>query len=1591
MSPSPLRLAVFSGLCLHVAASSYGLQNREANTSLALPEEPLALEYEVENAFPGLSFYQPVALATPAGDNSRVFVVEQSGRIYVINDVSSPTKSLFLDYSSIVSSAGEGGLLGLAFHPDWQSNGYFFVFYTLQTSSSAGSGLHDRVSRFEIDPTDPNKALTGSEQPLITQYDEAGNHNAGDLHFGPDGYLYISTGDEGGGGDSFNNSRFIDKDFFSAILRIDVDKMAGNLEPNDHPAIHKNGSSLAYYSVPNDNPFVGATSFDGQAINPSNVRTEFYAVGLRNPWRFTFDSVTGVLICADVGQNAWEEVNIIESGGDYGWKYREGLHPYSGTVPAGITLTDPILEYPHSNGPAIPGGVAQGISITGGVVYRGNTISQLSGYYVFGDFGGRIFAFRYNGSTGQAEDFQQLTSVSQPAAFGHDPSNGDVLISSRAGTIYRLTHTPVSGLPIPDELSKTGAFSDLQTLEPYSGIVPFEINVPFWSDHAIKSRWFSVPSISDTITFSSSENWGFPIGTVWIKHFDIEIINGDPGSRRRLETRFLVKNSDGIHGFTYRWNQSETDADLVDESGLDENITIYETDGVTVLREQTWRYPSRSECIQCHTSQGGHALGFNTLQLNREYDYGSGHVNQISALSQVGYFDSSVGDPSSMPALPDTSDSSFSLEERVRSYLQANCVQCHQPGGPSQGNWDASFLVDLDSANLINGELVDNGGDPSNKVIVPGDPAHSMLLQRISIRGAQQMPPLGSNEVDAEGVQLLSDWIAFLGSPPAEAEVSWAQPSSITYGTPLSAVQLNATANVSGSFVYSPASGTVLNAGSNQQLNVTFTPDDLSAYSVVIASTSIDVNPAQLTLTADDKQRTYGDLNPTLTFSASGFQNGDNINDLDTQPSLSTAAVQSSPSGLYSISIAGASNSNYSISHVAGQQEITPAPLTISANDASRIYGQSNPPFSLNYAGFKLGETFSVLDVQADVSTTAGPSSPAGSYSIVPSGASDSNYSISYQNGILNVNKASLTLASNDAQRSYGDSNPAFTFNASGLVAGDAISDLDTQPQITTTATSSSLPGSYPLTISEASDSNYNISHVSSGSLVVIPSILTISADNKFKVEGSANPGLTATYSGLKLGQQPADLSIQVSLSTSADQSSPPGEYAINASGAADVRYDITHQPGILTVTAQGVVVLTVEDKIRSYGSDNPELTFTATGFAPGDSIQDLDTQPIIQTAANASSPVGQYQISISGASDSEYAIIHQNGMLTVSLATLTVTADDKSKEVGQPNPELTASYNGFALGEGPEILDTAPSLTTSANESSGVGTYEISVSGASADNYNMNFVPGQLTVVAAPSGGGSGGGSGGSGGGGGGSSKPIVTLTADSLTKPYGSPNPPLTFSVEGLKEGDSVDDFLLTPRLRVSANELSLPGEYPITITGAFDLDYTVNHVNGTLLVTPAILIFKADDKSKQLGESNPELTSSVQGLVLGHDARDVKASATLSTEVDESTPPGVYDILLVDGLDNDDRYEVIFENAHLTVLSNSKVGKVDFGTDGTASITFTGTSLTAYRLEISNDMKTWEKIGMLVTDNEGDGQFEGINIADLAQSQFYRIIED
>ena len=437
-------------------------------------------------------------------------------------------------------------------------------------------------------------------------------------------------------------------------------------------------------------------------------------------------------------------------GGNYGWAFFESLHPGFKTPPPGFTRINPIHEYPHGTGPT------RGNAIIGGVVYRGKRLSQLYGAYVFSDNGtGNVWMLRPDGTNFVTS--QRITGAASPSAFGVDPSNEDILIAQTGGKIGRIVYNAVPvGTPLPPTLADTGAFRDPATLTPQPGIVPYDLNVPFWSDGALKRRWFSVPDTSSRIGFNRDGNWQFPAGSIWVKHFDLELTNGVPGSRRRLETRFIVKTTNDLYGVTYRWDETQKNATLVPEVGLDETFVIHDG-GMT--RTQVWHYPGRAECLTCHTAEGGGALGFNTPQLNRDFDSGDGAENQILALNRAGYFSNAVTGLQTLRALVPATDRTASAEARVRSYLAAKCSQCHQPGGPTPAAFDARITTPTSLAGLINGHLNVSGGGDSFHVISPGAPEFSEMLERISNRGPEQMPPLASNVVDTNAVALLTEWI----------------------------------------------------------------------------------------------------------------------------------------------------------------------------------------------------------------------------------------------------------------------------------------------------------------------------------------------------------------------------------------------------------------------------------------------------------------------------------------------------------------------------------------------------------------------------------------------------------------------------------------------------------------------------------------------------------------------------------------------------------------------------------------------------------------------------------------------------------------
>ena len=762
---------------------SFATGLRITNPALAMPAGPPATVYQVVDAFPGVTFSEPLCLSTQPGNTRRLYVCERMAKIQLIPDVTaaSPTKKVFLDFAQVVANRTpaetlvnganyEFGLLGLAFHPQYATNGYFYAAYSVQISGA----VYERISRFKVSAADPDVADPASELVLLQQLDEGANHNGGDLHFGPDGYLYYAAGDEENPNDFRQNSQRLDKDFFAGIFRLDVDKKPGNLEPTAHAAIPTDGG-IARFSVPIDNPFVPTASggtwngvSTGLAVTDfSKLRMEYWAFGLRHTWRFNFDSLTGDLWGGDVGQDTYEEINFITKGGNYGWVFREGFtnttFATNPTKPAGFASTDPVWAYPHTSvSGADP--LYAGNSVVGGVVYRGSRFSALYGQYIFCDsVSGHIW--KRDPATGAVT---RITGV--PGAYGSlvsmgtDPSNQDPLfLHYLNGQILRLS-TGSANNSFPATLSATGLFSDLTDLSPSPGLVPYEPNLTFWSDYAVKRRWFSIPN-SGLLTWQRDANWTYPAGMVLVKHFDLELTRGNPATKRRIETRVLVNGDVGFYGVSYRWNDAQTEATLVPDEGAEFDLAI--NDGGTA-HTQHWVIPSRSSCLTCHTPQSGGALSFNTRQLNRDNVIQGYSGNQLSLLQAAGYFANAVPDPKTLPRHLRPDETLYSAEARARSYLAVNCSYCHRADGTVAGAaWDGRPQLTLAQTNLINGVAENNGGNSANRYIVPGDLTHSIVYNRVSVQnGFTRMPPLATSELDPSGIALLTEWISALGARP---------------------------------------------------------------------------------------------------------------------------------------------------------------------------------------------------------------------------------------------------------------------------------------------------------------------------------------------------------------------------------------------------------------------------------------------------------------------------------------------------------------------------------------------------------------------------------------------------------------------------------------------------------------------------------------------------------------------------------------------------------------------------------------------------------------------------------------------------------
>ena len=350
-----------------------------------------------------------------------------------------------------------------------------------------------------------------------------------------------------------------------------------------------------------------------------------------------------------------------------------------------------------------------------------------------------------------------------PAAVaGTAPSLPPRLTSRPAAKAYLEMPESAAGT-FPPMLSRTGAFEDTSHLAPDAALIPYDLIVPFWSDGATKSRWVSVPD--GKIKFAAEGEWSFPKGTVFVKHFELVTDETHPEQKRRLETRLLVCDATGgVYGATYKWRADNRDADLL-ETNLTEAIPVQTTSGT---RTQQWYYPSRQDCLTCHTANAGFVLGVKSRQLNRNYTYPSGVTdNELRAWNRLGLFDSNLSETNldRLARLARADDTSRSLEDRARSYLDVNCANCHRPHG-TVAYFDARYDTPLAEQKLIGGRVLIDQRIDGARVIAPNDIWRSLLFLRTDTTEAFKMPPLARNAIDEPGMKLLRQWIESLPGPP---------------------------------------------------------------------------------------------------------------------------------------------------------------------------------------------------------------------------------------------------------------------------------------------------------------------------------------------------------------------------------------------------------------------------------------------------------------------------------------------------------------------------------------------------------------------------------------------------------------------------------------------------------------------------------------------------------------------------------------------------------------------------------------------------------------------------------------------------------
>lgn len=767
-----------------VATKPYGIPKIvPVSTSKVVgsPEPPLP--YTVERALPKAVMSGPITVAHQPGSDRLLYVTEPSA--YQPSTVMRMRDDASVYEPEVLIPADDSTVhYSLTFHPKFAETGFVYIGSNGLTSPDGRVPVdgrkRTRITRYVID-REPPYAFHRDSATVIIEWDSDG-HNGGDMAFGLDGMMYVGSGD----GTNDSDEDRVGQDLTSMrskILRIDVD------HPDDD--VSNDGR---HYSVPRDNPIFDK---DSPIATVKGTRPETYAYGLRQPWRVVIDKATGQIWVGNQGQDLWEQIYLVERGANYGWSIVEGTHTFNDDQQAGPTpISKPVAEHSH----------AEARAMTGGLVYTGSALPDLKGAYLYADYStGRIWGIRHDGTK---VTWHQLIADTQLniTAFGTD-SKGEILICDHQpgdkGGFYRLVPTPPVSKdqpPFPKKLSESGLFADVATHRMVDGVIPYQPVSPLWSDGTHKARFFALPPTKDAsgkivpakIGVTHARGWNFPNGTVLVKSFAIQQVEGDPSTRRWIETRFMLKEQGEWAGYSYEWNDEQTDAVLVAAEGKDRDFRIRTADlakHADGVKTQQWHYPSRTECMVCHSRASNYVLGLCTVQLNHDFDYqavlGEGHAtdNQLRALEHLGLLEvrgPGVAASSLLARAPERTnhlvnpyDASHPLEARARSYLHANCSSCHIYTGGGNAQIDLEYMTayetrPLDAMKAIGVKPLHATFDlPDARLIAAGHPERSVIHERMNRRGPGQMPQLATSIVDEPAVAVVREWIESLAPRPA--------------------------------------------------------------------------------------------------------------------------------------------------------------------------------------------------------------------------------------------------------------------------------------------------------------------------------------------------------------------------------------------------------------------------------------------------------------------------------------------------------------------------------------------------------------------------------------------------------------------------------------------------------------------------------------------------------------------------------------------------------------------------------------------------------------------------------------------------------